>query len=123
MGCATCANNDGSGTPTGCRNNGTCSSGGCNKLEVFDWLANMEVPAGRKAFDCVEVRFKNSRKSFFRNINTLDINVGDVLETDEILSLSTIEETSDKATKVENTTNENTPSLEEEMNDYLPKNS
>lgn len=79
MGCATCANNDGSGTPTGCRNNGTCSSGGCNKLEVFDWLANMEIPAGRKAFDCVEVRFKNSRKSFYKNTNKLDINVGDVV--------------------------------------------
>lgn len=79
MGCGTCANNDGSGTPTGCKNNGTCSSGGCNKLEVFDWLANMELPSGQKQFDCVEVRFKNGRKVFCQNVNNLNLKVGDAI--------------------------------------------
>jgi cell fate regulator YaaT (PSP1 superfamily) len=30
-------------------------------------------------FDCVEVRFKNSRKEFFRNVNELSLNVGDII--------------------------------------------
>lgn len=66
MGCATCTNKGG-GTPAGCKNNGTCSSGGCNKLSSFNWLANMDLPGNEKPFDCIEVRFKNGRKGFFRN--------------------------------------------------------
>lgn len=75
MGCANC----GTGTPRGCKNNGTCSSGGCNKLEVFDWLANMTLPPGSTPYDIVEVRFKNSRKSFYRNASRLPIQTGDVV--------------------------------------------
>ncbi|HLV42825.1 MAG TPA: regulatory iron-sulfur-containing complex subunit RicT [Brumimicrobium sp.] len=77
MGCSSCGT--GGGTPRGCKNNGTCSSGGCNKLGVFDWLANMQLPNGKSQFDIVEIRFKNSRKSFFRNLKGLDLNVGDVV--------------------------------------------
>jgi cell fate regulator YaaT (PSP1 superfamily) len=65
--------------PSGCNNNGSCGTGGCNKLNVFDWLANMELPEGQKEFDMVEIRFKNSRKEFFKNGNNLSINVGDVV--------------------------------------------
>jgi cell fate regulator YaaT (PSP1 superfamily) len=39
----------------------------------------MELPSGQSTFDCVEVRFKNSRKEFFRNVNNLQLNVGDVV--------------------------------------------
>ncbi len=79
MGCISCANNNGSGTPAGCRNNGHCASGGCNKLNVFNWLSGMELPQGMKPFDCVEVRFKNSRKDFFRNVNEIDLHEGDIV--------------------------------------------
>ncbi len=79
MECSTCANNNGSGTPAGCKNNGLCSSGGCNKLNVFNWLAGMELPHGIKPFNCVEVRFKNSRKEFFRNVNELELKEGDIV--------------------------------------------
>ncbi|HET6227236.1 MAG TPA: regulatory iron-sulfur-containing complex subunit RicT [Bacteroidia bacterium] len=48
-------------------------------MNVFDWLANMELPSGQGTFDCVEIRFKNSRKEFFRNVNNLQLNVGDVV--------------------------------------------
>jgi cell fate regulator YaaT (PSP1 superfamily) len=77
MGCASCSS--GGGTPRGCKNNGTCSSGGCNKLEVYDWLANIALPAGQSVYDIVEVRFKNSRKSFFRNAEGLSLQIGDVV--------------------------------------------
>ncbi len=77
MGCSSCGS-DG-GTPRGCKNNGTCSSGGCNKLEVYDWLANIALPSGQKAYDIVEVRFKNSRKGFYRNADHIALSVGDVV--------------------------------------------
>src|SRR5262245_9775136 len=75
-GCGTTTN----GIPAGCGNNGSCGVGdSCNKLTVFDWLGNMSLPAGQKAFDVVEVRFKNSRKEFFRNVNNLSLNIGDAV--------------------------------------------
>lgn len=77
MGCSSCSS--GGGTPRGCKNNGTCSSGGCNKLGVFDWLANMQLPAGQAAYDILEIRFKNSRKAFYRNAKNLSLQVGDVV--------------------------------------------
>lgn len=84
MGCSGCSTGRGCSTvsntlPGGCKNNGSCGAGGCNKLNVFDWLANMELPSGQSTFDCVEVRFKNSRKEFFRNVNNLPLQVGDVV--------------------------------------------
>ncbi|XOV66264.1 MAG: stage 0 sporulation family protein [Fluviicola sp.] len=76
MGCASCGSN---GTPGGCKNHGTCSSGGCNKLEVYNWLANMELPGGQSPYDILEIRFKNSRKGFYRNTKSLNLQVGDVV--------------------------------------------
>ncbi len=81
MGCTGCSTgeNKTNSLPGGCNNNGSCgvSDGGCNKLNVFDWLANMELPSGQPLFDIVEIRFKNSRKDFFRNVNNLPLHVGD----------------------------------------------
>lgn len=78
-----CSGGCGTGTnaiPAGCGNNGACGTGdSCNKLSVFDWLGNMALPNGQKPFDIVEVRFKNSRKEFFRNTSNLSLNVGDVV--------------------------------------------
>ena len=70
--------------PNGCKSNGSCSSGGCNKLEVYDWLANIELPGGEKPFDIFEVRFKNSRKSFYRNSKALKLQVGDIVVVDAL---------------------------------------
>ncbi|MBW7867028.1 MAG: hypothetical protein H3C31_01750 [Brumimicrobium sp.] len=70
---------DENGMPRGCRNNGTCSSGGCTRLGTFDWLANMQLPTGKTQFDIVEMRFKNSRKAFYRNMKDIDVTVGDVV--------------------------------------------
>jgi cell fate regulator YaaT (PSP1 superfamily) len=39
----------------------------------------MELPNGQKPFDLVEVRFKNSRKEFFRNVNDLPLQMGEVI--------------------------------------------
>lgn len=66
------------GKVAGCNNNGACRTGGCNKMNVFDWLSNMEMPGGDK-FNIVEVRFKNGRKDFFRNVDNLDLTTGDAV--------------------------------------------
>ncbi|WP_421873273.1 PSP1 domain-containing protein [Marinoscillum sp.] len=82
MGCASCSTAVGEdGQVLGCKNNGGCSTGGCNKMNVFDWLADMEGPA-QQYYDIVEVRFKNGRKEFFRNSNDLDLTTGDAVVVD-----------------------------------------
>ncbi len=81
MSCSNCSS--GGGTPRGCQNNGNCSSGGCNKLEVYDWLANMALPSNQAPYDIVEVRFKNSRKNFYRNSKSISLQVGDVVVVEE----------------------------------------
>ena len=80
MGCSSCSS--GGGLPKGCKNNGACGTYGCNKLDVFDWLVGMELPEGQKPFDMVEIRFKNSRKGFYRNASGLELYSGDVVVVD-----------------------------------------
>lgn len=75
MGCTNC----GTGSSGGCKSSGSCSSGGCNKLEVYDWLANVALPSGQSPYDIVEIRFKNSRKGFYRNSDNSQYQVGDVV--------------------------------------------
>ena len=84
MACKSCATGGcGSikGKPAGCKSNGGCSSGGCNKMNVFDWLSNMETPGlsipGTSRFDTVEVKFKGGRKEYYRNVNNLELHTGD----------------------------------------------
>lgn len=79
MGCSSCSTATSTGSPAGCRNNGTCGTGGCNKLNVYNWLADMYLPEGQKPFDIVEIRFKGSRKEFYRNTSAMELHVGDVV--------------------------------------------
>lgn len=82
MGCSTggCATDKNTGTPAGCGSStGSCNNDSCNKLTVFDWLAGMKLPEDQKPFDIIEVRFKNSRKDFFRNTTGLPLSVGEVI--------------------------------------------
>ena len=76
MGCA--CGTDKIGAVSGCKNNGACGTGGCNKMNVFDWLSNMEMPAQDK-FEIAEVRFKNGRKEFFRNTDKINLTTGDAV--------------------------------------------
>lgn len=76
MGCSCGTTKD--GTVGGCKNNGACNTGGCNKMNVFDWLSNMDMPAEDK-FRIAEVRFKNGRKEFFRNADNYNLTTGDAV--------------------------------------------
>ncbi len=50
---------------------------GCHKLAIHDWLK--DLPETGKEFDVVEVRFKNTRKAFYRNANELNLEQGDIV--------------------------------------------
>jgi len=47
-------------------------------MNVFDWLSNMDMPA-TDVFKVVEVRFKNGRKEFYRNVEGLPLTTGDAV--------------------------------------------
>jgi cell fate regulator YaaT (PSP1 superfamily) len=50
---------------------------GNNKLDAYNWLADM--PEGASDNDVVEIRFKNTRKGFYRNVNGLRLEIGDIV--------------------------------------------
>ena len=64
MSCGSC----GTGKPGGCKSNGGCSTGGCNRLNVHDWLMNLPFSDPESSCKIIEVSFKQgSRKEFYRN--------------------------------------------------------
>lgn len=50
---------------------------GCNKLDAYNWLN--DIPFNQMDSDVVEVRFKNTRKGFYKNINGLRLEIGDIV--------------------------------------------
>lgn len=67
MACGNCGTSS-SGKPAGCQSNGGCGSGGCNRMNVHDWLSGIPLSDTAKPFSIVEISFnKGSRKDFFRN--------------------------------------------------------
>jgi cell fate regulator YaaT (PSP1 superfamily) len=50
---------------------------GYNKLDSFNWLK--DIPDVPDENDIVEIRFKNTRKGFYRNVNGLRLETGDVV--------------------------------------------
>ena len=67
MGCGSCGTAK-DGKPGGCKSNGGCSSGGCNRMNVHDWLANLPFSDLESSCKIVEVSFnQGSRKEFYRN--------------------------------------------------------
>ena len=88
MGCKSCSsgscgtkNKEDGKKVGGCENNGACGTGGCNKMNVFDWLSNMDVPTFSK-YNVVEVKFKGGRKEYFRNVNQVELYSGDPVIVD-----------------------------------------
>jgi len=52
---------------------------GCCKLDSYNWLEDIDTLIGDQKFNCVEVRFKNSRKDFFRIPDGLSVKYGDIV--------------------------------------------
>jgi len=55
----------------------TSIDSGGNKLDTYDWL--QDIAETYHNCDIVEVRFKNTRKAFFKNVNDLNLHKGDVV--------------------------------------------
>lgn len=78
MGCGHCGTNTKGTLPKGCRDHGSCKSGGCNRLNVHDWLSLVPVADFSKPFPIIEVSFNHgSRKDFFKAHNPLLFEKGD----------------------------------------------
>ena len=81
MGCNNCATNE--GLPKGCKSNGNCLTGGCNKLNTFDWLAEVPIAFESNEIKYHEVSFKKgSRKGFYKNDKRIQVETGDMVMVD-----------------------------------------
>lgn len=79
MSCAGCSVGTQGSTPAGCKSNGHCATGGCNKLNTYDWLRALPVPVSQR-FNIHEISFKNGvRKGFYANSKGLDVMTGDMV--------------------------------------------
>ena len=84
MGCSGCSSSAG-GSPLGCKSNGGCSSGSCNRLNVHDWLANLPFANPESACKIVEISFNNgSRKEYFRNASLQIYFKGDMVAVEGV---------------------------------------
>ncbi|HWB93527.1 MAG TPA: regulatory iron-sulfur-containing complex subunit RicT [Puia sp.] len=84
MGCTNCSTSKG-GKPAGCKSNGGCSTGGCNRMNVYDWLANLPFSDPESGCRIVEVSFnQGSRKEFYRNSTTHALTRGDVVSVEGV---------------------------------------
>lgn len=77
MGCGNCGSKNGT-LPTGCKDHGSCKSGGCNRLNTHDWLSLIPVADFSKPFPFVEISFNHgSRKDYYKATNPLSYEKGD----------------------------------------------
>ena len=92
MGCGSCSTGSCGTKPNGCKGNGGCSTGGCNKLNTYDWFQGMQQPTEVEHNNIYEIRFKNTRKAFFMNVNALSLVTGDavIVESDRGYDLGLI---------------------------------
>src|SRR6476469_7523426 len=81
MSCTSC----GTGKPSGCKSNGGCSTGGCNRMNVHDWLANLPFSDPESGCRIIEVSFnRGSRKDFYRNATTQLFDKGDLISVEGV---------------------------------------
>lgn len=83
MGCISCGTINSDGKPTGCRSNGGCATGGCNRMNTYDWLRNL--PVASNYCNVIEVSFSNgTRKDFFRNTTLQFFEKGDLVTVEGV---------------------------------------
>ncbi len=81
MGCTSCGTQK-NGMPTGCGDKGHCASGGCNKMNTYDWLTVLDLEDPQEV-KLAEVSFKNgSRKTFYRIPDFQRFTTGDLVVVD-----------------------------------------
>jgi cell fate regulator YaaT (PSP1 superfamily) len=83
MGCSSCSS--AGGKVSGCKSNGGCSTGSCNRMNVHDWLANLPFNDPSGNCKAVEISFNNgSRKDFFRNTTVHLFEKGDMVAVEGV---------------------------------------
>ncbi|NCI51733.1 hypothetical protein GWC95_17545 [Sediminibacterium roseum] len=85
MGCGSCSSSKDGGKPGGCKSNGGCSTGSCNRMNVHDWLLNLPFSDPESTCKVIEVSFKQgSRKEFFRNTTLQYFDKGDYVSVEGV---------------------------------------
>ena len=85
MGCGGCGVATANGKPAGCQSNGGCSSGGCNRLNVFNWLAEIPLSDFGKPYNIIEISFNNgSRKDYYKNTNNVAYEKGQMVTVEGV---------------------------------------
>ncbi len=83
MGCSSCGT--AGGKVSGCKSNGGCSTGSCNRMNAYDWLVNLPFSSADTACKIVEVSFNNgSRKDYFRNSTVQLFEKGDMVTVEGV---------------------------------------
>jgi len=76
LGCTSCGTSSGT---KGCNSNGGCSTGGCNRLNTYDWLSSLDI-IDIDPLNIVELSFKNGvRKQFYRVADQVRVVTGDMV--------------------------------------------
>src|SRR6476660_9903866 len=84
MGCDSCGTTTG-GKVSGCKSNGGCSTGSCNRMNVHDWLANLPFSDPESGCRIVEVSFNNgSKKDYYRNTTLQVFSKGDMIAVEGV---------------------------------------
>lgn len=84
MSCTSCSTAS-NGKPGGCKSNGGCSTGGCNRMNTHDWLRNLPVSDVASACKVIEVSFnQGTRKDFFRNPALQPFEKGDLIAVEGV---------------------------------------
>ena len=84
MGCGGCSTGSNQ-QPKGCKSNGGCSSGGCNRLNVHDWLRNLPFHDPNSSCKVVEISFQQgSRKDYYRNPSLHPFEKGDLVTVEGV---------------------------------------
>lgn len=84
MSCTSCSTAS-NGKPGGCKSNGGCSTGGCNRMNTHDWLRNLPIADMDSACKVMEVSFsQGTRKDFFRNPTLQPFEKGDLIAVEGV---------------------------------------
>ncbi len=71
--------------PGGCKSHGSCASGSCNRMNVYNWLSDLPFADTDSYCRIIEVSFNNgSRKDFFRNTTSHIFEKGDLVAVEGV---------------------------------------
>jgi len=83
MGCSNCGTAD--GKPGGCQSHGSCGTGSCNRMNVYDLLSNLPIHDPATECRVMEISFsQGSRKDFYRNTTTQIFEKGDIVSVEGV---------------------------------------